>query len=688
MIILDVAPRCDDAREIVLIENLSRAWNLGHQETIMVRKNEVGSGLRGHRSAGFLPVIAATCCFAAILGTVYVLGQSGSKENGSSEKTNVAQHIPTEHQPVASVESSPSSNVVVQDRKPEEEPVKASVPKNESVEKSQTRVVSLSKRVEGHVASGEFSKALELAKSSDRDEERSQLLEMVAKAQTAIGEYEAAFASIRMMPSKEKKTRFSREISREQSQAAGGIQADPTALINLILNQTSGPWETVDQEGGPDPDWEPNGIFVNAKGQLERNVQRDKSNLLKSLGKRARKADLNSDMAKSSSLRLVSLTRLQKEIDKGFADGKPVLQTMKYLAGLQRIQYVFVFPEENEIVIGGPAEGWKLNDAGRAIGESTEEPVLQLDDFVTVFRALGPEGEGAFGCSIVPRKDSMKKLHEFSEASNNSKSAAGLRRFVAQLENVLGMQDVEVFGIPANSRVGTVMVDADYRLKLIGIDKMNNVASIPSYFDVLPLAMQKNPQSTNALRWWLTMQYGSLLHSEDRNVFQILDSSVRCRSENEMIDALGNRNHTGQSDPANRLFADAFTAKYDELAKEDKSFADLRNIFDLTLVAALIRSEKLDEKAGWINSSFAQNGQYHPATYDAAVEVPTVANHRTYRGRDIVIQVAGGVRADIGSILKKEGFFKMQPRLESVSKKARAPKLPQGRWWWDVKQEN
>ena len=118
----------------------------------------------------------------------------------------------------------------------------------------------------------------------------------------------------------------------------------------------------------------------------------------------------------------------------------------------------FVFPEENEIVIGGPAEGWKLNDAGLAIGESTEEPVLQLDDFVTVFRALGPNGNGTFGCSIVPRKDSMRKLNDFNNSSQNAKSAAGIKRFVSQLESILGMQDVEVYGIPANSRVGTVMV--------------------------------------------------------------------------------------------------------------------------------------------------------------------------------------------------------------------------------------
>ena len=59
-------------------------------------------------------------------------------------------------------------------------------------------------------------------------------------------------------------------------------------------------------------------------------------------------ADLNEDMARESSLRLVSLTRLETEVAKRIAEGQPVIQTMKHLAGLSQIQFVFVYPEEGD----------------------------------------------------------------------------------------------------------------------------------------------------------------------------------------------------------------------------------------------------------------------------------------------------------------------------------------------------
>jgi len=34
------------------------------------------------------------------------------------------------------------------------------------------------------------------------------------------------------------------------------------------------------------------------------------------------------------------------------------------LAGLQRIEYVFLAPDSKDIVLAGPAEGWRVNEQG------------------------------------------------------------------------------------------------------------------------------------------------------------------------------------------------------------------------------------------------------------------------------------------------------------------------------------
>ncbi len=44
---------------------------------------------------------------------------------------------------------------------------------------------------------------------------------------------------------------------------------------------------------------------------------------------------------------------------------------MKALAGLTKIDYVLLYPESNEIVIAGPAEGFVEDSTGRVVGIET-----------------------------------------------------------------------------------------------------------------------------------------------------------------------------------------------------------------------------------------------------------------------------------------------------------------------------
>lgn len=48
-----------------------------------------------------------------------------------------------------------------------------------------------------------------------------------------------------------------------------------------------------------------------------------------------------------------------------------------------------------------------------------------------------------------------------------------------------------VWGVPADSRVARVIVEADYRMKLVGINKLDVGKDVPGYFDLLPVSQQK-----------------------------------------------------------------------------------------------------------------------------------------------------------------------------------------------------
>lgn len=543
--------------------------------------------------------------------------------------------------------------------------------------------------VSDHLAAGEFSAAMRVAESADVDE-RDALISQVFEAEANAGEFDAATLTASRFP------QATREAVAEQAATgdlAGGAQG-LQELISLVQQTTGGPpytgWLEIDGTGGTISPFgignsNPGGVAVDPLGKMTLLAKADPTGRLREIASSARMADLNADMAKASDLRVVSLTRLEREVAARLERGEPVPTSMRQLAGLTRLQYVFLDEEHNEILVAGPAEGWRYNEAGLPVGSESGQPVLHLDDLVTVLRTFGPQGAKAFQCSIDPRAEGMQAVQEYaanSAARGPLSAGAGVRSFTNRLAQLLGEQDVYVGGVPTDSRVARVIVEADYRMKLIGVDKLQ-AAGLPSFFDLLSVSPSAEPVATKALRWWLTVNYDAVLHSADKSSFEFVGQAVKCQSEDEFLNAQGERVSTGRAEATNRLFAEQFTRGYEELAAADPVFADLRNVFDLSLAAALIRAEKLDQRAGWDGGVFAAAGAYQPASYMPAETVATVANHRVYNGSEVVVQVAGGVRGDLMSLLKDGSIYRYAIRGGTAA--AAKAAAPESRWWWDAK---
>ncbi|MEX0714960.1 MAG: DUF1598 domain-containing protein [Planctomycetaceae bacterium] len=642
-----------------------------------------------------------TASLVTVAGLAVVFGAIAWMSNGPADSRNGLANTATptaqpsiedapetkrsEPNRLAIAAADPSAEIVVLDAdSPATKQEEVEVAAAPVVPVSATRTAPMTRRdrVAAHLAAGEFGPAMDLASESAGVDERRALSDMIATAQRAIGEGGSAFAALRRVPLPEPAADSPR-VSR--STLAGGGGADFTELIDLIENETSGPWIGPDGVGGSVTQ-NTTGVRVDPNGLLQLLTREERTERLKALGVQARTADLNEDMARPSELRLVSLTRLEREVARRVAAGQPVVETMRHLAGLSRIEYVFVYPEQNEIVIGGPAEGWRYDEQGVAVGTSTSRPMAQLDDLVTVLRVFAPQGEKIFQCSIVPRQEHMRLTQEFVAQSQarGSLAPAGVARFAQRIERIMGEQDVEFIGLPLDSRVAQVTLEADYRMKLIGIGKLDGGPRIKGFFDLLTGADAKNPPPTNAMRWWLTMKYDAVRHSADRDVFEIKGSSVLCQSEDEFVTARGERVSTGRTDGANRAFAAGFTEHYAALAEKDPVFADLQNIFDLSLVAALVQREKLHDRAGWDLGCFALDGEYQPASHPVPKTVPSVVNHRVYNGRDVVVQAAGGVRGDLLAVVDDKEVRQAAPQLGGLVPQAKAPELPAGRWWWDA----
>ena len=617
------------------------------------------------KRSGVLPFLTAAASFAVVLSALYFLSQPVQSEAVAAEAPQAA----SQPQPDVVIPNTIRDEAVFVIDDAVETPARVASVRAESADAD---------TVLAYLAAGEFGSALDLAGTIADQKERVRLYHQIVKAQVDAGEFQGALMSLQQVATRNGFAEES-ESSSSGDDLAGG--ADFTELIELIETNTTGPWLDVDGVGGTMTEFN-SGVLADPNGLLQRLARVDVDGRLESLGLKVREADLNADMAQQSDLRFVSLTRIERAVSDRIDAGLPVTEAMKNLAGINQVQYLVVLPETQEIVIGGPAEAWQFDENNLAVGIDSGRPVLQLDDLVTLLRTFSDSGSQQFECSIDPTESGVRRLHEYIEKSNQ-RGSIDLRRvdsWARSLQRMLGMQDVRVDGVPADSRVARVIVEADYRMKLIGIDKLDAVAGIDSIFDLLPKSAQQNPPAIDGLRWWMTMKYDSVLHSPDRDVFEIAGASVRCLSENELVTAQGKRVQTGQAEDTNRQFAANFTDHYAELAAHDNVFADLQNVFDLALAAALIQREGLDDATNWTRGVFAGFGAYEPTRYEPIHEVNSVVNHRIYNGRDIVVQVAGGVDGNVVAELDRPGMLKSSERLESVAPAA-AP--VSGRWWWD-----
>ena len=115
------------------------------------------------------------------------------------------------------------------------------------------------------------------------------------------------------------------------------------------------------------------------------------------------------EMDDPSELRFVSLKHVEAEIARHRDALQPLPDAVTYLAGLQRVQYVLVYPEQNDIVLAGPAEGWRIDSLGNTVGATSGRPVLLLDDLMVALRTATTSERTGISCSIDPTDEGVQR---------------------------------------------------------------------------------------------------------------------------------------------------------------------------------------------------------------------------------------------------------------------------------------
>lgn len=514
---------------------------------------------------------------------------------------------------------------------------------------------------------------------------KAEQLKMQARVAAEQGDFATAVQHIRTA-AEATGDRQTADRAQQLAPAGGNSFANFGEIITLIQEQTSPPakWFTIDGEGGQ-LSISQQGVFVAAPAVLASlSSIKDDSHLLQA-AELAKLANHNLDVRERSSLRMVSLPRLEAHVAKLIAAGESIPDDVRAMAGISQIKFLFVFPETGDIVIGGPAGEWTVDDAGRRINNETKRPTLNLDDLVTLTRTFSKGGSNGFVCTIDPKQPQVAAVQDFVNKNRKTLNAKTAATFTEQLEQRLGLQNVLVRGVPQNSRVASVIVDADYRMKEIGIGKRQGPAGMKSYFDLLTRSEQRGSSGMDALRWWMAVGYDAINVSPNGKVFEFNGAPIQCLSEDQIVANNGTRKATGKASRGNAKFAELFTKHLPELAAQDVVFADLENIFDLAMVSALVQTHGLGQQVGWAPRTFVARDGFTTQSVDVPEELMTAAHFRVFSGGSVVIQVAGGVRADLSELMNNRDRMKTVESLSTEAPKASPMGQQNARWWWDAK---
>ena len=426
---------------------------------------------------------------------------------------------------------------------------------------------------------------------------------------------------------------------------SASINGQTTTDTNVIANRAVG------------------GVSIDTDGILRSATRDDLGVLGKLRGQAAAKipAALNGP----APMREISLRRLEDAMNKCVKDGQPLPDEIKYLAGLQQIRYVFVYPEKKDIVLVGPGEGWKLDASGNVVGITTGRPVMLLDDLLVALRTAKGAAQGGITCSINPTKEGiareMQELPGLTRTGNVQTVATGL-------EKALGMQRITLHGVPETSHFARVLVAADYRLKRLGMAlDPSPVRGLPSYLEMV------RPSSRAVLspRFWLEPTFEALLRDNDGLAFELCGSSVKAMTEEDFNAAGGGVRHSGKASPLAQRWANRMTEKYPELAIADPIFGQLQNCMELAVVGALIVKEHLPEKAGYDMPMLLDSSALKADVFNSPKEVPTIAS---IRGR--AIGASGGVAINSWAIVDK-----LKPSDDVARARAKATFAETADWW-------
>jgi hypothetical protein len=366
------------------------------------------------------------------------------------------------------------------------------------------------------------------------------------------------------------------------------------------------------------------GVYIDAEGVLHTTGKPDER--LTELRAKAAK------LPKEDNLVYISLPKIFAEARALKEKGEALPPAIRHLGGMTRLKYVFVFPEEKDLVIAGPAEPFEMGVPYRPLGLYSGRPVLHLDDLATTLTHVGPGGRtGALGCTLEVPQDVYDRIRKKTKEVGPKGPTIGNRRACELIAEAGGPQPVKYIGLQPDNRYAAVCIEADYLLKMFGLGLVDSpTPKVKSY-------MALSTTATTPHRFAFECAYDPMGVSTDGLAYELRGASLKVVTSLYSVEKQDVKD--GDISYAAKTFTQNFSRHFEEVAKHVPAYADLANLSDLAVLAALIAKDDLHTKAGW---DLGWLKTYAIEAVAAPKSAQTLCNYRKY-GNETVF-VAGGVQ--------------------------------------------
>lgn len=427
-------------------------------------------------------------------------------------------------------------------------------------------------------------------------------------------------------------------------QGGGSPLADFQQLTQLIQTIVPSNW---DIDGGEDTiQQSPSGVWIDTEGKLHRR-ERSKAALPVPVPDATAPALLElplGDLQSTEGLRWISLSEVEAKLQQATDRKEYASTTMQLLGGLTRIDFVAYDKAKKSWFLGGPAGDLVLDRKGQLIGRDTGLPPILLEDLLTI-APMVLNAKGAMGCSIDPLPEKLKAVSELT-VSPIAKRALTQQaaKWSAKLAETLGDQKATVFGLPEDSPTAVALLIADEHMKRIGLGLDGGPGTLMSYWE--ESEKRGSVPSSALIRWWFALRDDIQIGTDANNlVFSLSTPTVQVLSQDQWMDATGQRFDSAKRDLAADAFAKGFTDHFEKLQQMYPTiYGRMRHICDLSVALRIIREESMSQNFAAFKLLSDKSVQPHCAV--PVKWIPSISAWRQTSGGRVAAIVSGGVSID------------------------------------------